>query len=165
MILLRYLLGDILRQHRLGQSRTLREVSGAARISLGYLSEVERGQKEASSELLTSICAALGIHLSQVLSEVARQLAGFEPALATTTPPETAGDGAALPARPDAGLSELPSTPEPVGATATAESHGTIPGGFQFGADMPGQYLPLEPGGLHRDVFGDTFTAGGVDRG
>jgi transcriptional regulator with XRE-family HTH domain len=70
MTLLRRVLGDTLRGRRLRQRRTLREVSGAARVSLGYLSEVERGQKEASSELLASICAALDVKLSEVLSEV-----------------------------------------------------------------------------------------------
>lgn len=75
MVLLRQLLGDVLRQLRLRQARTLREVSGSARVSLGYLSEVERGQKEASSELLSSICKALGVPLSHVLREVADQLA------------------------------------------------------------------------------------------
>jgi len=64
------LIGDALRRLRLRQGRTLREVSAAARVSLGYLSEVERGQKEASSELLASICGALGAPLSQVLREV-----------------------------------------------------------------------------------------------
>ena len=59
MTLLRTQLGNTLRGHRLRQRRTLRDVSGAARVSLGYLSEVERGQKEASSELLASICDAL----------------------------------------------------------------------------------------------------------
>ncbi|WP_046471261.1 helix-turn-helix domain-containing protein [Allosalinactinospora lopnorensis] len=75
MVLLRHLLGDVLRQLRQRQGRTLREVSAEARVSLGYLSEVERGQKEASSELLSSICTALGVQLSQVLREVADQLA------------------------------------------------------------------------------------------
>lgn len=70
MVLLRHVLGDALRRLRQRQGRTLREVSGAARVSLGYLSEVERGQKEASSELLASICGALGAPLSQVLREV-----------------------------------------------------------------------------------------------
>ncbi|MCW2888023.1 MAG: hypothetical protein QOE54_4773 [Streptosporangiaceae bacterium] len=74
MVLLRQLLGDVLRQLRLRQGRTLREVSAAARVSLGYLSEVERGQKEASSELLASICKALGVPLSHVLREVSDQL-------------------------------------------------------------------------------------------
>ena len=73
MVLLRQLLGDVLRQLRLRQGRTLREVSAAARVSLGYLSEVERGQKEASSELLSSICKALGVPLSHVLRDVADQ--------------------------------------------------------------------------------------------
>jgi transcriptional regulator with XRE-family HTH domain len=70
MVLLRHLLGDALRRLRLRQGRTLREVSASARVSLGYLSEVERGQKEASSELLAAICSALGAPLSQVLREV-----------------------------------------------------------------------------------------------
>jgi transcriptional regulator with XRE-family HTH domain len=75
MVLLRHLLGDALRRLRLRQGRTLREVSAAARVSLGYLSEVERGQKEASSELLASICTALGAPLSQVLREVSDSFA------------------------------------------------------------------------------------------
>ncbi|MDQ1599065.1 MAG: hypothetical protein QOD68_539 [Actinomycetota bacterium] len=75
MILLRRLLGDVLREHRREQGRTLREVSAAARVSLGYLSEVERGQKEASSELLGSICEALEVPLSEVLRDVSDNLA------------------------------------------------------------------------------------------
>ena len=79
MAVLRTLLGDTLRTTRLDQHRTLREVSSQARVSLGYLSEVERGQKEASSELLASICAALGVRLSTVLREVSDVLAVVEP--------------------------------------------------------------------------------------
>ena len=75
MVLLRHLLGDALRRLRLRQGRTLREVSASARVSLGYLSEVERGQKEASSELLAAICSALGAPLSQVLREVSDNFA------------------------------------------------------------------------------------------
>lgn len=75
MIVLRHLLGDVLRRLRLRQGRTLREVSSAARVSLGYLSEVERGQKEASSELLASICEALDVQMSSVLREVSDNLA------------------------------------------------------------------------------------------
>ena len=75
MVLLRHLLGDALRRLRLRQGRTLREVSASARVSLGYLSEVERGQKEASSELLAAICGALGTPLSQVLREVSDNFA------------------------------------------------------------------------------------------
>ncbi len=75
MVLLRHLLGDVLRRLRQRQGRTLREVSAAARVSLGYLSEVERGQKEASSELLAAICTALNTPLSHVLSEVSDSFA------------------------------------------------------------------------------------------
>src|SRR5256714_7158650 len=75
MVLLRHLLGDALRRLRLRQARTLREVSSAARVSLGYLSEVERGQKEASSELLGAICEALDVPMSEVMREVSDQLA------------------------------------------------------------------------------------------
>jgi hypothetical protein len=78
MVLLRRLVGDVLRRHRQRQSRTLREVSAAARVSLGYLSEVERGRKEASSELLAAICAALGVSLADVLREVSDDLALHE---------------------------------------------------------------------------------------
>jgi transcriptional regulator with XRE-family HTH domain len=74
MTLLRRVLGETLRGRRLRQRRTLREVSGAARVSLGYLSEVERGQKEASSELLASICDALDVKLSDLLREVSETM-------------------------------------------------------------------------------------------
>jgi transcriptional regulator with XRE-family HTH domain len=75
MVLLRHLLGDVLRRLRQRQGRTLREVSASARVSLGYLSEVERGQKEASSELLAAICTALNTPLSHVLGEVSDSFA------------------------------------------------------------------------------------------
>ena len=78
MVLLRQEIGDVLREQRQQQSRTLREVSAAARVSLGYLSEVERGQKEASSELLASICGALELPMSRVLSEVSERVADAE---------------------------------------------------------------------------------------
>ena len=104
MILLRHLLGDALRRLRLRQGRTLREVSAAARVSLGYLSEVERGQKEASSELLGSICSALGTPLSQVLREVSDNFAlaelQNEPVLTGAREPQPASGPPAGPARP-----------------------------------------------------------------
>ncbi|NJA60231.1 helix-turn-helix domain-containing protein [Streptomyces sp. NEAU-H3] len=75
MILLRRLLGDVLRRQRQRQGRTLREVSSSARVSLGYLSEVERGQKEASSELLAAICDALDVRMSELMHEVSDELA------------------------------------------------------------------------------------------
>jgi transcriptional regulator with XRE-family HTH domain len=68
-LLLRTFIGDALRRRRLQQSRTLRQVSANARVSLGYLSEVERGQKEASSELLAAICAALDLTLAEIVSD------------------------------------------------------------------------------------------------
>ncbi|MCZ2818081.1 helix-turn-helix domain-containing protein [Modestobacter sp. VKM Ac-2984] len=80
MTLLRTQLGNTLRGHRLRQRRTLRDVSGAARVSLGYLSEVERGQKEASSELLASICDALDVELADLLAEVSLEMRLTEPA-------------------------------------------------------------------------------------
>jgi transcriptional regulator with XRE-family HTH domain len=75
MIALRRLLGDVLRQQRVHQGRTLRQVSGDARVSLGYISEIERGQKEASSEMLAALCGALDVPLSRVLREVSDRLA------------------------------------------------------------------------------------------
>lgn len=75
VILLRHAIGEVLRDVRQRQGRTLREVSHSARVSLGYLSEVERGQKEASSELLASICQALDITLSAMLAEVSARMA------------------------------------------------------------------------------------------
>ncbi len=78
MVLLRQEIGDVLRDARRQQGRTLREVSSVARVSLGYLSEVERGQKEASSELLASICGALEVPLSSVLMEVSSRVATAE---------------------------------------------------------------------------------------
>ncbi|HEY8533188.1 MAG TPA: helix-turn-helix transcriptional regulator [Micromonospora sp.] len=78
MVLLRRVIGDALRARRQGQRRTLREVSTAANVSLGYLSEIERGQKEASSELLAAICDALGARLSELLREVSDTVAVAE---------------------------------------------------------------------------------------
>src|SRR5690606_15429152 len=73
-VLLREAIGDRLRHARTNQHRTLREVSRAARVSLGYLSEVERGQKEASSELLAAICEALDLPLDVLLHRVATDI-------------------------------------------------------------------------------------------
>jgi transcriptional regulator with XRE-family HTH domain len=82
MVLFRRLLGDVLRSRRVEQGRTLRQLSADARVSLGYMSEIERGRKEASSELLASICAALDVPLSEILSEVADAVALEEAAMA-----------------------------------------------------------------------------------
>jgi len=87
MVLFRRLLGDVLREQRMHRGMTLREVSAEARVSLGYISEIERGQKEASSELLASLCSALDIQLSQVLRDVSEAVAVEERALAPTPIP------------------------------------------------------------------------------
>jgi transcriptional regulator with XRE-family HTH domain len=93
VVLLRREIGDVLRHRRTGQGRTLREVSAAARVSLGYLSEVERGQKEPSSELLSSICGALDVPLSALLLEVSTRVADAE--RETLTVPDTVPPGLA----------------------------------------------------------------------
>ena len=90
MVLFRRLLGDVLRDARMQRGLTLREVSADARVSLGYISEIERGQKEASSELLASLCAALDMPLSDVLREVSDLVAIEEAAAALTRIPVAA---------------------------------------------------------------------------
>ena len=84
MVLFRRLLGDVLRERRMERGMTLREVSKQARVSLGYISEIERGQKEASSELLASLCGALEAPLSDVLRDVSHAVALEEAAMAAT---------------------------------------------------------------------------------
>lgn len=100
MPVLRQVIGDELRRRRNDQGRTLREVSSQARVSLGYLSEVERGQKEASSELLASICHALDVPLSVVLRSVSDEVATYERAAST--------------------VAHLPEHPAPAGTVASA---------------------------------------------
>ena len=87
MVLFRRLLGDVLRDQRMQRGMTLREVSAEARVSLGYISEIERGQKEASSELLASLCSALEVPLSDVLREVSSAVALEEAAAGLTRLP------------------------------------------------------------------------------
>ena len=87
-VLLRREIGEVLRAVRQHQGRTLREVSAEARVSLGYLSEVERGQKEASSELLGSICQALQVPLYVVLREVSVRIARAERSMVPDTVPD-----------------------------------------------------------------------------
>lgn len=70
----RDLVGDVLRRERLAQERTLKDVADAARISMPYLSEVERGRKEASSEVLAAAAQALGLGLGDLLTLAQREL-------------------------------------------------------------------------------------------
>lgn len=95
MPVLRQVVGETLRGLRLRQRRTLREVSSAARVSLGYLSEVERGQKEPSSELLAAICGALDVELSELFWEVSNTLRREEKLALTTRVAAVPGAGAA----------------------------------------------------------------------
>lgn len=89
MVVFRQELGNVLRDARRAQGRTLRQVSSDARVSLGYLSEIERGQKEASSELLASVADALGLPLSYVLREVSDRIALAEGVVVPDTVPES----------------------------------------------------------------------------
>lgn len=82
MVLMRQVIGEELRRRRNEQSRTLRDVSRDAQVSLGYLSELERGQKEASSELLAAVCSALDTPLSSLLAGVSEEVAKREAILA-----------------------------------------------------------------------------------
>jgi transcriptional regulator with XRE-family HTH domain len=96
MPVLRHVVGETLRGLRLRQRRTLREVSASARVSLGYLSEVERGQKEPSSELLAAICGALDVELSELFTEVSQTLRREEK-LAAANPVALVGTASAHP--------------------------------------------------------------------
>ncbi|ALJ21043.1 helix-turn-helix domain-containing protein [Microbacterium sp. No. 7] len=78
MILLRQEVGDVLRDLRLQKGRTLRQVAGRASVALGYLSEVERGQKEASSEILAAVAEALDVPISSIMREVSDRLSVLE---------------------------------------------------------------------------------------
>lgn len=119
MTLLREAIGDSLRRARLAQSRTLREVSTSARVSLGYLSEVERGRKEASSELLAAICEALDVPLSRVLWDVSTAIAGDD--LPVTTAPTGEPVGIAAGAEPAAPAAEPEPAPAPAASGARAQ--------------------------------------------
>jgi transcriptional regulator with XRE-family HTH domain len=134
MVLLRHLLGDALRRLRLRQGRTLREVSATARVSLGYLSEVERGRKEASSELLASICDALGAPLSQVLREVSDGFAlaelQNEPAFGVPLEPAMAGQ---------AKREAVPASGEPVAASSASHRDAAVR------LPKPAESVPVRP--------------------
>lgn len=78
MVLVRQEIGDVLRDFRLQKAMTLRQVASRASVALGYLSEVERGQKEASSEILASVADALDTPISVIMREVGDRLAVVE---------------------------------------------------------------------------------------
>jgi transcriptional regulator with XRE-family HTH domain len=92
MVLVRQEIGDVLRDFRLQKGRTLRQVASKASVALGYLSEVERGQKEASSEILASVAEALETPISVIMREVGDRLAIIEGVSLSTTIPDTLPD-------------------------------------------------------------------------
>ncbi|GAA5203733.1 MULTISPECIES: helix-turn-helix domain-containing protein [Microbacterium] len=78
MILVRQEIGEVLRDLRQQKGRTLRQVASRASVALGYLSEVERGQKEASSEILASVAEALDVPISMIMREVGDRISVLE---------------------------------------------------------------------------------------
>ena len=78
MILVRQEIGEVLRDLRQQKGRTLRQVASRASVALGYLSEVERGQKEASSEILASVAEALDVPISIIMREVGDRISVLE---------------------------------------------------------------------------------------
>jgi transcriptional regulator with XRE-family HTH domain len=132
MVLLRRMIGDALRARRQAQQRTLREVSTAANVSLGYLSEIERGQKEASSELLSSICDALGAQLSDVLREVSDTMALAEQVSDVAVPAEE------TPVRTAVAAPAPDTAPAARAATAKASNAKAVAGGAVAGKAVAG---------------------------
>lgn len=112
MVALRTVLGQELRQHRVAQRRTLREVAAKAQVSIGYLSEIERGHKEASSELLVAICQALNLPLSGLFTAIASEYAAVEAELAKAQ--------GVTPLRTATAAPEAKAKPVPVAAPASA---------------------------------------------
>jgi transcriptional regulator with XRE-family HTH domain len=92
MILVRHEIGDVLRDFRLQKGRTLRQVASKASVALGYLSEVERGQKEASSEILAAVADALETPISVIMGEVAGRLSSIESMQTMSRIPDTVPD-------------------------------------------------------------------------
>jgi transcriptional regulator with XRE-family HTH domain len=138
--LLRTMLGAVLRRTRREQRRTLADVAASARVSMQYLSELERGRKEASSEVLAAVCAALGLDLLDLLAAAWRAVAQERAAAAQMmplrrvgfAPPSSASAGAA-----SAGAAVAPSAPGAAAPTASAgaDSNGARPAAEHGGAD------------------------------
>ncbi len=165
-VLLREAVGERLRRARADQSRTLREVSRAARVSLGYLSEVERGRKEASSELLGSICDALDLPLPELLVTVAGDLDTSESLVApNVVEPAEVGRERLVPSLIGAELSdgqpveELAATPDADGDHAVVEASAGASGERDEAAS--GQERRLQPM-LSQRISPPARTSGGV---
>ncbi len=139
MILVRQELGEVLRDVRLQKGRTLRQVASKASVALGYLSEVERGQKEASSEILASVADALETPISVIMREVGDRMAVSE---GLSPIPDTLPDD--LVAEFDADL------------VALAASFSECPGGRR-GVRVPWTYAPVEFWIAMGDEFGEAY--------
>ncbi|MEV4316360.1 helix-turn-helix transcriptional regulator [Actinocrispum sp. NPDC049592] len=152
-VLLREAIGDRLRHARTIQRRTLREVSRTARVSLGYLSEVERGQKEASSELLAAICDALELPLPELLYNVANDMTGLDPSELLEAP---AGEFTK-----SASVTEQPA-PAPAGTGDEAAMSAAGLDGGRAQKDLSGltpqELNGIGPDELSLDVVGDTLS-------
>jgi transcriptional regulator with XRE-family HTH domain len=140
----RHVVGDVLRRERRGQGLRLKDVADAARISMPYLSEVERGRKEASSEVLAAAAHALGLALADLLALAQADLARF----AATRRPRTADP--AHPAQqpplrpdqdPDAGQ------PTPAGESTPASDDNVAAPASQATPDQAEAWLtpPVDP--------------------
>jgi len=134
--LLRTMVGGVLRRTRLSQGRTLADVAASARISMQYLSELERGRKEASSEILAALCTALGLDLSELLAAVGHDLHSYRDRRAGVVRIGAFRDGAARPALPQG----LP--PEALAAPADGAPADGRPAGVAFAIDSLGTGQP-----------------------
>ncbi len=151
-VLLREAIGDRLRHARTIQRRTLREVSRTARVSLGYLSEVERGQKEASSELLAAICDALELPLPELLYNVANDMTGLDPSELLEAPAGEFGKAAKVTEQP---------APTPATGDEAAMSAAGLDGGRaqkDLSGLTPQELNGIAPEELSLDVVGDTLS-------
>lgn len=159
MILLRRVLGDALRARRQAQHRTLREVSGAANVSLGYLSEIERGQKEASSELLSAICDALGAQLSELLRDVSDTLefaelteAGGLGSDSGALTPSGIGAGEGAGGESTAQVEFAPPAPRDAGTVANVVGDGSVSVAVHRDGPLRTTLRATRNGGARRDV-------------
>ncbi|MCD2197237.1 helix-turn-helix transcriptional regulator [Actinomycetospora endophytica] len=153
-LLLREAIGGTIRRARTERRRTLRDVSKDARVSLGYLSEIERGRKEPSSELLAAICEALALSLPELLDDVAdsmrpeparlarRRLVGVDPALRSAV--EEAFGGAEATETEEAPAIEGDAAPEPVPSGAVDLAGDTTPDAPDLDEDELGGFGDIE---------------------
>jgi transcriptional regulator with XRE-family HTH domain len=180
-LLLREAIGGTIRRARTERRRTLRDVSRDARVSLGYLSEIERGRKEPSSELLAAICDALALSLPELLDDVAdsmrpetvrraparlagRRLVGVDPALRSAVEEalEGAGEDTAEPAAvtdDDAVAPDEPAAVVDLAGEPTAEPAGDAEDQPGFGDPEAGELRVVELVTVGREPTGAVRSA------